>query len=185
MQQVKLLWLLIPLFLLFHGCEKDYTQEQGEEAQIVLTEGQKKFLDKSYVSRNNPFIKQTIGIITIRLNEFNCNGQEHPLEVGGTILDEGIHVEMYRKALRELRVPLDLKSYEEIWNVNLDFKIPFFEKPYAIAQHEIMAKEYVDDIAQALKELDSSYFQTSIIINILHGQDCRSMVNLLGLYHKI
>ena len=78
-----------------------------------------------------------------------------PLDVAGTILHEGIHAEMYRKALEETGLPLEPSSYEVIWNVNLEIKFPGLETPYSQAQHEIMAKEYVDDIAQALREFDS------------------------------
>ena len=54
MTRVKLLWLLIPLAFLLYSCEKDDIQDQTEETQIALTEVQKNFLDKTYVSRNNP-----------------------------------------------------------------------------------------------------------------------------------
>ncbi|MEZ5031940.1 MAG: hypothetical protein R2787_11110 [Saprospiraceae bacterium] len=94
--------------------------------------------------------------ITITLAGDGCSGDA--LNMASNILHEAVHAELFRKALALNQNPLDPVTYEEMWNEALKLNFPNFEAPYTTSHHEIMAKYYVDKIANSLRILDGNRF---------------------------
>lgn len=89
------------------------------------------------------------GKITITINQISCEG-EHIVDLVGTILHEGIHAHMYKAVFDAGFDILDPNSYSEIFDTALSVKWKYNQQGQA--QHEIMAKTMIDDIAKSLQQ---------------------------------
>jgi len=86
--------------------------------------------------------------ITITIADDLCNGNEHPLQIAGTLLHEAIHASMYQNAITQ-NPDLEADDYCSVWQSHFQTNDPC---------HEIMANQYVNLLAQAISNLDNNRF---------------------------
>lgn len=94
--------------------------------------------------------------IVITIANDLCNGDEHPLQIAGTLLHEAIHASMYQEA-KLVNSDVAQDDYCSIWQAYFETSDPC---------HEVMANQYVNHLAQAIADLDENRFPVSHYLKI-------------------
>ncbi|MBK7634456.1 MAG: hypothetical protein IPJ13_09295 [Saprospiraceae bacterium] len=86
-------------------------------------------------------------------NELN-NGTKEPMEVVGMFLHEMVHARLYEHLYNNGFIINSNEVYDKVWEKFVQSKYPGI--PLTQTQHQLMAQEYVSDIAFAMWQLNGS-----------------------------